>query len=425
MAIIFVLRKSRHALVFLLFLALLLAGCTATATESAEAPGAPVTTAESAPELTSVPLLPTVTLFPTATFAPINTSTPIPSPTPDCEALYQEFIATYGQDYTSCRIALRPFDDLCPRPEFLQAADYTLNIEIILDASGSMAGTVGGQSKLSIAQQTLTDFIDRLPSTGAEVALRVYGHKGSNKEADREESCRGTELLYPFQPLDKEKFKETINAFSPTGWTPIARSLRAALDDFQSVDDDAATNIVVLVSDGIETCDGDPVAMAKLLKASGLDVVVHVIGFDVNAEAAGQLQAVAEAGGGQYFDARNAQDFEKIFVQLFNLEEWINYLLCINKQRTQFELESVSKLTSARLCYTLNLTSERLDFITQLNNHEEYNACRQYLNTRFDEHDEKITEEMDRIEQWNDFFNEEMQKIDAILKELEAINPQP
>jgi len=83
----------------------------------------------------------------------------------------------------------------------LQAGNYALNIELILDASGSMAGAVGGQSKLSIAQQSLTEFIGRLPGKGANVALRVYGHKGSNKKSDREVSCQGTELIYPFQPL--------------------------------------------------------------------------------------------------------------------------------------------------------------------------------------------------------------------------------
>ena len=302
----------------------------------------------------------------------------------------------------------------------MQAGNYALNIELILDASGSMAGAVGGQSKLSIAQQTLTDFIDRLPGKGANVALRVYGHKGSNKKSDREVSCQGTELIYPFQPLDKETFKQTIRSFSPTGWTPIARSLRAARDDFQDVEDDAATNVGVLVSDGIETCGGDPVAAAKLLQESELKTVVHVIGFDVDAEAARQLKAVAQAGGGEYFEARNAQQFQQVFIDLFNLEEWIGYLKCIRQQSTSFKLEGVTKISAARNCYTTKRSGERLDFVMAKMS-DKYDACSDYIRRRFEQREERIDREIDQVERWSEFFQKETQKIDAIYEEMKAL----
>jgi len=432
-------RKLLFVMVVALLLVALLVGCDASNTQKSDAPAPRATSVENAsatqsdslpstntpqPTSTFTPA-PTATPVPTATLGPTDTPEPTPAPTPDCEALYQEFVATYGQDYTPCRTALRPFDEYCSRPEFLQAADYALNIELILDASGSMAGTVGGQSKLSIAQKTLTDFIDRLPPTGAQVALRVYGHKGSNKKKDRAKSCQGVELLYPFQPLDKEKFKETIRSFSPTGWTPIAHSLRAALDDFQSVDDDANTNVVVLVSDGIETCDGDPVAAAKLLRESELEIVVHVIGFDVDADAAQQLRAVAEAGGGIYFEAHNARDFEKAFVELFNLEEWANYLQCIGSQQKNFELESASKIAQAQLCYWKIKSKESADFLEELANNERYRNCGGYLQNRFAQREAKIDGEIEQIDAWYDFFMEELRRVDTILKELETFYPVP
>jgi len=352
------------------------------------------------------------------TLAPPATATPTATPTPDCEAQYQELITEIGRDYTSCRIALRPFTDVCPHPEFLQAGNYALNIELILDASGSMAGAVGGQSKLSIAQQTLTDFIDRLPGKGANVALRVYGHKGSNKKSDREVSCQGTELIYPFQPLDKETFKQTIRSFSPTGWTPIARSLRAALDDFQDVQDDAATNVVVLVSDGIETCGGDPVAAAKLLQESELETVVHVIGFDVDAEAARQLKAVAQAGGGEYFEARTAQEFQQVFIDFFNLKEWTAFIQCALEQLEGYELESASKIAAADACYLEKTAAEQFDFFTQ--SVEDGGVCSDYLNQRFELRTERIDREAQQVEQWSEFFQEEVRKIEAIYEALKA-----
>ncbi len=420
-----------------LLIALVITGCATPAAPATETPAAPAIgqapventpapPAAAAP--TDTPQPPTSTPTPAPTHTPTDTPTPAPTPTPtpDCEAAYQEFIATYGRDYTPCRIALRPFDELCPRPEFLQPGDYTFNIELILDASGSMAGAVGGRSKLSIAQQTLTDFIDKLPSKGVNVALRVYGHKGSNKEADRAVSCLGTELIYPFQPLNKDAFKQTIRSFSPTGWTPIARSLRAALDDFQEIQEaDAATNVVVLVSDGIETCDGDPVAAAKLLQGSELKTVVHVIGFDVDAEAADQLRAVAQAGGGDYFEARNAEEFEKIFVDLFNLEEWIAYLSCIHEKIATYRLENATQISEARLCYAKKLSAERLDFALRKGEYDKNGDCRDDFDKRFQEREESIGKEMDQVEQWSDFFQKESEKIDAILKEIESINAGP
>ncbi len=423
----------------ILLIALLMTGCTTPTASVTNTPAAPANsqgTVENTPAPpaaatpTDTPQPPTSTPTPeptdTPTPAPTDTPAPTPTPTPDCEAAYQEFIATYGRDYTPCRTELRPFDEVCPRPEFLQPGDYTFNIELILDASGSMAGMVGGRSKLSIAQQTLTDFIDKLPSKGVNVALRVYGHKGSNKKKDREASCLGTELIYPFQPLNKDDFKQTIRSFSPTGWTPIARSLRAALDDFQEIkEDDTTTNVVVLVSDGIETCGGDPVAAAKLLQESELKTVVHVIGFDVDAEAADQLRAVAQAGGGNYFEARNAKDLEKAFVDLFNLEEWVAYLWCINEKVVGYEFESTSKITGARMCYAGKQTGERLDFVFESGAYDKDGACEDYFRKRFHEREEKIKKEVDQVERWSEFFQKEMEKIDAIRKELESLNAGP
>ena len=50
-------------------------------------------------------------------------------------------------------------------------------------------------------------------------------------------------------------------------------------------------------------------ALAKELKAQGVDLVIHTVGFGVAAKAAGQLQCIAEAGDGNYYQANDRTAF--------------------------------------------------------------------------------------------------------------------
>jgi hypothetical protein len=116
------------------------------------------------------------------------------------------------------------------------ASTLTVNVELILDSSGSMAETLPGtdQSRIEAARQALAEVIDRIPERdGLNVGFRVYGHEGSNREGDRAESCRSTELLVPIAGVDKQALREQVEVFEPTGWTPLARALEAAAGDFE------------------------------------------------------------------------------------------------------------------------------------------------------------------------------------------------
>jgi Ca-activated chloride channel family protein len=99
----------------------------------------------------------------------------------------------------------------------------------------------------------------------------------------------------------------------PTGWTPIANSLEKAQQILSQYSGDGHNNSIILVSDGKETCDGNPIDIAKKLKASQLNVIINVIGFDVGGEDERQLQEVANSGGGDYFSVKKAIDFEYAF----------------------------------------------------------------------------------------------------------------
>ncbi|HEY1292207.1 MAG TPA: VWA domain-containing protein [Chloroflexota bacterium] len=248
---------------------------------------------------------------------------------PTADAYYQTLLARYGKEYHTCFAAPAPAPGTCPKPASMGSLDLKehVNIELMLDASGSMGEVIDGQSKFEIAKQALSQFIETLPAT-ANVALRVYGHKGSNADADKPVSCASSELVYPLQQLDKPTFQHAINGFQPAGWTPLAASLSAARDDFSTFDPSTSSNFVYVVSDGIETCDADPVASARELHAASVQPIVNVVGFDVNDQATQQLRAAAEAGGGQFYAASDASELDQLFKDTFDWEAWTAYYNC-------------------------------------------------------------------------------------------------
>lgn len=195
-------------------------------------------------------------------------------------------------------------------------------LQIILDVSGSMAGDAGGQAKIDAAREAILSTLDALdegtlvPGESERpyflTSLRMYGH--SLPREPKAASCEDTELVIPFQPLDRSRFVEVLDGASPSGQTPIARSLREAADDFGEIGEDPA--VVILVSDGEETCGGDPVAAACELEERGFDLTVHTVGFDVGAEARGQLEGVAECTGGEYRDAGDADQLGQSLQEL-------------------------------------------------------------------------------------------------------------
>jgi len=181
----------------------------------------------------------------------------------------------------------------------------------IFDASGSMWGQVEGKAKIELAKEVLTDLITDLPEN-INVGLVAYGHR---KKGD----CRDVEELVPLSKLDKEKIINKIKAINPKGKTPITLSVRTTANRLKAINKEAT---IILVSDGKETCAEDPCASVMALKSSGIKFTLFVIGFDVTKEETEQLECMAKAGGGAYYEARNAGDLkmaaEKVVEQTGN-----------------------------------------------------------------------------------------------------------
>jgi len=182
-------------------------------------------------------------------------------------------------------------------------AQQDRSIVLILDASGSMnAKLPGGGTRIDAAKAAVGQFLAKL-DTNTRIAYRVYGHQSPTKARD----CRDTQLMVGFAPAGQNRgaILAKTDAIRAQGYTPITHVLELAAADVRN---EPGRHVVVLISDGKETCEGDPCAAAKALAEADASLVVHTIGFNVDVAARYQLQCVAKVARGTYSDAAGAAD---------------------------------------------------------------------------------------------------------------------
>lgn len=176
---------------------------------------------------------------------------------------------------------------------------------LVLDASGSMWGQIEGVNKIVIAREVVTDLLGTLPEDQA-LGLVAYGHRTKG-------DCNDIELLY--QPgTDRQAIADAVMGLNPKGKTPLSAAVLQAAEALKYTEE-AAT--VILVSDGIETCNIDPCELGRRLEKTGVGFTAHVIGFDVaEPEAQAQLQCLAEETGGLYRSASNAGELSEALAEV-------------------------------------------------------------------------------------------------------------
>lgn len=170
---------------------------------------------------------------------------------------------------------------------------------LVFDSSGSMAARLpDGRTKLDAARAIVVETLASWP-TGGELGVIAYGHR-------RQADCDDIETILPLGPLSREAVTRALRPLMARGKTPLSRSLEAAARLLPQ-----GGGTIVLVSDGIETCDADPCAVAAALRAANATLVVHVVGFGVKTDEIDQLACIAEKGGGKFFDAKDAAGLTK------------------------------------------------------------------------------------------------------------------
>ena len=167
---------------------------------------------------------------------------------------------------------------------------------IVMDGSGSMWGQIDGRAKLEIARETVATVLGGIP-VDQELGLMAYGHREKG-------NCSDIELIVSPAPGTGAEIAAQVAKMRFLGKTPLSESVRQAAEALR-YGETAAT--VVLVTDGLETCDADPCALARELEATGLNFTAHVIGFGLSGAEGAQVACLATETGGQYLQASDAR----------------------------------------------------------------------------------------------------------------------
>ncbi len=279
------------------------------------------------------------------------------------EDIYLEMLALAGEDYREFDKFISnvdtSFESASAQPGEMNEQGSTdpqqVNIAVLFDSSGSMAADIGGTSKIQSAKEAVSSFVSGLPES-ANVSLTVYGHKGTDKAADKELSCEAIEEVYELGEFYEQQFTDALESFSPAGWTPLASALASAQNLFDDQASGESENLIYVVSDGMETCNGNPVKQAEQLNQSGAKAIVNIIGFDVENDGQKQLKDVADAGDGTYSTVRNEQElkafFEKETTRIIN--EWY-----------QWESENLNKVYKSETERINELYNQETEFINE------------------------------------------------------------
>lgn len=204
---------------------------------------------------------------------------------------------------------------LGPRLSSSSAAASLPIVSLILDASWSMTQPMGDTSRIQVAQRALDNVMQFVVPENYPLSLRAFG----NVEGDY--SCR-TDLIVPLQPMNRRVVREVIQGVSPqfNANSPIAKSLAAAGDDLSGA---TGTKHIVLLTDGMETCRGNPAAVVQQL-SSVSNVRVDVIGFAIDEpEVEADLLELARLGGGMYLNADDGESLTDALEAVLSLRFFI------------------------------------------------------------------------------------------------------
>ena len=186
------------------------------------------------------------------------------------------------------------------------------SVEILIDASGSMAAPFGAtnDNKIDLVKDALIEALLSLSDSQSDfprnVALRVFG---SRKPSDFED-CKDTKLLYPLGKPDIKRLVNKVNNINAMGMSPLSLSIESAKQDMKFTKGD---RLLVIITDGSDNCDKSPAEAINLLVQSGQDWIVHIVGFDLSPKDQEIMSSLAAKGSGKLYLARTV---DELFVAL-------------------------------------------------------------------------------------------------------------
>ncbi|TGK82038.1 VWA domain-containing protein [Leptospira noumeaensis] len=179
----------------------------------------------------------------------------------------------------------------------------------ILDASGSMSEKWDGKTRMAVAKEKLLQVLGGMPKD-VSVGLVAYGNRIAG--------CSSARLYHPIQRGAASVVSQKISSIVPAGSTPIAQTLSVVgeflLNDVQETE-------IIFISDGVESCDGDPKAVLYQLKQSGKKFRLQVLGIDIDPKGEEDLKRLSILGDGNYYPLKRPEDYDSSFKRIFFAQE--------------------------------------------------------------------------------------------------------
>ncbi|WP_297109512.1 VWA domain-containing protein [uncultured Devosia sp.] len=175
---------------------------------------------------------------------------------------------------------------------------------IVLDGSGSMWAQIDGEARITIARETLSEVLSELPAD-LELGLMSYGHREKG-------NCGDIEMLVEPAANTGAAIAGAAGDINPKGMTPLSDAVRLAAEELRYTEEKAT---VILITDGLETCEVDPCALGGELEGQGIDFTAHVLGFGLSDEEGRQVACLAENTGGKYLSAQDGNDLVEALTQ--------------------------------------------------------------------------------------------------------------
>lgn len=172
------------------------------------------------------------------------------------------------------------------------------NLMLVFDSSGSMKKAPDGEQRMQAAKEAVRATFGKL-SPDTKVGLLAFGHR-------RAKDCTDMEVVVPLGAESAQSIINRVLAFKPLGETPIAASIQMAAANFADLK--GQKNSILLVTDGVEECGGDPCAAARTLAAANFDLKVHIVGLSLDPTQRAAIDCLTKETGGMFFPAEKTSD---------------------------------------------------------------------------------------------------------------------
>ncbi len=335
----------------------------------------------------------------------------------------------YFQDFSAELV------DLTDQPGGLKVEDGELsmrnNVYILMDNSGSMADEIDGTTKMDAAKESINQFVEDMPN-GTQVSLINYGFSEEGSEEDN--SCSAVEETFPIGEYNESEFNDALGQYGSEGFTPLALAIEEV---GKVIEDSEATgsHTIYVVSDGQETCNGDPVAAVQdLPEDENIETVLNIIGFDIQDDEVQSLVDITEANGGEYLSATNPDELSRVLKQE-KLNLFIKYRDWSNENLKNITQASNDKMLDKTQVYNDAATANRavsnsingvLNDVSQRSSQEyrypearemadeRYLLVRDFLSEAYDESSDDVEAEREKLQET---VNQEFDEIESEYKE--------